>query len=81
MVEVMAVTVTTFRRAYASAVVFSAHSRPLSTHASTRDFWTLTSKSGSVSCGVATPFSWVLVCTRFCLCPPGVYFSSLVEVL
>ena len=39
--------------------------RPLSTHASTRDFWTLTDKSGLVSCGVIAPFSWVLVCTGF----------------
>ena len=26
--------------------------------------------SGSVSCGVTAPFFWVLVHTRFCLCPP-----------
>ena len=26
--------------------------------------------SGSVSCGVIAPFSWVLVHTRFSLCPP-----------
>ena len=31
------------------------------THTSTRDFWTLMDKSGSVSCGVTAPFSWVLV--------------------
>ena len=43
-------------------------SRPPLTHASTGDSWTLTGKSGSVSCGVIAPFSWVLVCTRFCLC-------------
>ena len=42
-------------------------SRPPPTHASARDFWTLTDKSGSVSCGVIAPFSWVLVYTRFCL--------------
>ena len=36
-------------------------SRPPPTHASARDSWTLTGKSGSVSCGVAAPFSWVLV--------------------
>ena len=30
----------------------------------------LTGKSGSVSCGVTAPFSWVLVHTKFCLCPP-----------
>ena len=36
----------------------------------------LTGKSGSLSCGVTAPFSWVLVCTRFCLCPPRVCFPS-----
>ena len=48
-------------------------SRPLQTHASTRDSWTLRGMCGSVSCGVTAPFSWVLVCTRFCLCPPRVF--------
>ena len=28
-----------------------------------------TGRSDSVSCGVSTPFPWVLVHTRFCLCP------------
>ena len=51
-------------------------SRPPPIHASTRDSWTLTGKSGSVSCGVTAPFSWVLVCTKFCLCPPSVCFPS-----
>ena len=46
-------------------------SRPLSIHASARDSWTLTGKSGSVSCGVIAPFSWVLVHTRFCLWLPS----------
>ena len=41
-------------------------------HASTGDSWTLVGKSESVSYGVTAPFSWVLVCTRFCLCPPRV---------
>ena len=36
-------------------------SRPPLSHASTGDSWTLTDKSGSVSCGVTAPFSWVLV--------------------
>ena len=36
-------------------------SRPPPNHTSARDFWTLTGKSGSVSCGVIAPFSWVLV--------------------
>ena len=47
-------------------------SRPPPTHTSTGDSWTLTGKSGSLSCGVTAPFSWVLVHTRFCLCPPRV---------
>ncbi|CAI9176197.1 unnamed protein product [Rangifer tarandus platyrhynchus] len=34
-------------------------------------------KSGSVSCGVTAPFCWILVCTRFCLHPPRVYFPVL----
>ena len=34
--------------------------------------FSLTGKSGSVSCGVNAPFSWVLVYTRFCLCSPRV---------
>ena len=45
----------------------------------TRDSWTLTGKSGSVSCGATAPFSWVLVHTRFCLCPPRVCFQSCVS--
>ena len=51
--------------------------RPLLTLASARDSWTLTGKSGSVSCGVTAPFFWVLVHTRFCLCSPRVYFPVL----
>ena len=51
--------------------------RPPPTYASTGDSWTLRAKSGSVSCGVTAPFSWVLVHTRFCLCPPRVYFAVL----
>jgi len=36
-------------------------SRPLLTHTSTGNSWTLKGKSGSVSYGVTAPFSWVLV--------------------
>ena len=36
-------------------------SRPLPTHTCTGDSWTPTGKSGSVSCGVSAPLSWVLV--------------------
>ena len=52
-------------------------SRPPLIHASARDFWTLTGKSGSVSCGVTAPFSWVLMHTSFCLCLPRVCFPVL----
>ena len=62
---------TSFRRAYASAVVFGVNPRLrrrlLDTH----------SKPGSVSWGVTAPFSWVLVHTRFYLCPPRVCFPVL----
>ena len=40
-------------------------SRPPPTDASTGGSWTLMGKSGSVSCGVTAPFSWVLVHTSF----------------
>ena len=42
-------------------------SRPLSPHASTRESWTLTGKSRSVSCGVTAYFSWVW-CTQGFIC-------------
>ena len=45
------------------------HGRQLSTHASARDSWTFTAKPSSVSCGITAPFSWVLMATKFCLCP------------
>ena len=43
-------------------------SRLLPTHTSTGDPWKFTGNSRSVSCGLSAPFSWVLVCTSFCLC-------------
>ena len=49
-------------------------------HTSNGDSWTLTIKSGPVSCGVTAPFSWVLVHTRLCLCPPRVFFLGLWKV-
>ena len=52
-------------------------SRPLLTHTSTGESWALMGRSESVSFGVTAPSSWVLVCTEFCLCPPGVYFPVL----
>ena len=51
-------------------------SRPPPTHASAGDSQTPTGKSGSVSCGVTAPFSWVLV-HKVLLCPSRVYFPVL----
>ena len=51
-------------------------SRSVLTHASAEDSWTWTGKSGSVSFGVIASFSWILLCTGFCLCPPRVCFYS-----
>ena len=45
---------------------------PVLTHTSVSDPLKLTGRSGSVFCGVIAHFLWVLVCTRFCLCPPRV---------
>ena len=72
--------VISFKRFHECTVPFTAHNRPSSTHTSTGDSWTLLGKSGSVSCVVAAPFSWVLVHARFCLCPPRVYFQVLCKV-
>ena len=44
----------------------------LPTHTSAGDPLMLAGRSGSVSCGVTAPFSWVLMCPGFCVCPPGV---------
>ena len=86
MVGAMVVMVISFKRTYIRSPRGSQdcciqclwlYGRALSTHNSTRDSWTLTSKSGSVSCGVTAPFSWVLVHTMFCLYPPKVCFPSL----
>ena len=75
MVEVMKIMATSFKRSYAGIATESSGLQQATTDSpSTRDSWTLTGKSGSVSCGVIAPFSWVLVCARFCLCPPRVYF-------
>ena len=53
-------------------------SRPSPTHPSAGDSWTLTGKSGSVSCRVTAPFSWVLV-HKVLMCPPRVYFPVLLR--
>ena len=51
-------------------------SRPLPTQASAGDSWTLKGKSGSVSCGVTAPFSWLLLHTRLCFFPSKCLFPQ-----
>ena len=49
---------------------------PLLIHASTRDSWIFTGKSGSVFCGVTAPFSWVLNAHKFLFVPSKSLFPS-----
>ena len=83
MVEVMNLMVTSFKRSHACTATLNAPNQPCSRppliHSSTGDSWILPGKSGSVSCGVTALFSWVLVHTRFCLCPPRVCFPDCVS--
>ena len=72
MVEVMKTMVTSFERSHACTATLSAPS-PAAGHCQpTPPLETSgpSGKSASVSCGVIGLFSWVLVCTRFFLCPP-----------
>ena len=68
MVEVMKIMVPSFKRSIQCPRLCS---RPPLTYASARDSWTLPGMSGSVSYGVTAPFFWVVVHTRFWLCPPA----------
>ena len=65
--EVMKITVTSFKTSRVHIATLSAPTLQLATteHTSAGDFWILTGKSGSVSCGVTAPFPSVLVHTRF----------------
>ena len=68
MVEVMKIMATSFKRSHARTAALSA-SNPAAGHRRPGDSWTLTGKSGSVSCGVTvsvvSPRSW---CTRGFVC-------------
>ena len=50
--------------------------RPLSTHTSTTDSWTLTGKSGLVSFWFTASFYWLLVHTRYFSSPPRGFNST-----
>ena len=75
----MRILVASFKRSHAHTATLSAPSPGTGHH------WPMPlpetpghlGKSGSVSCGVLAPFSWVLVHTRLCLCPPRIFFPVL----
>ena len=85
MVEVTKIMATSFKRSHACTAELRAPSPTAGHYQSTPPPETpghsFTGKSGSVSGGVTTPFSWVLVGTRFCLCPPRVCFPNPVNIL
>ena len=83
MVGVMAVMATSFKRTYTSmlglprllqSMSLTLRQASVDPHLH-QDSQAHTGNSGSVSCWVTAAFPWVLVCTRFCLCPPRVSFS------
>ena len=68
MVEVMKIMATSFKRSHAGTATLSAPNPAAGHHRSTPPPETpghFTGKSGSVSCEVTAPFSWVLVHTGF----------------
>ena len=58
--SMVGIMVTSLKRSNACTQCPKLCSRPPPTHASAGDSWTFMGKSGSVSCGVTAPFSWVL---------------------
>ena len=74
MVEIMKIMATSFKRSHAGTATLSAPNPAAGLHWRLLD---IPGKSGSVSCGVTAPFSWVPVCTVLCLCPPRVCFPVL----
>ena len=78
MVEVMKIMATSFKGSNACTATLSAPN-PAAGHCQPTPPLETSGhslKSGLVSCGVTAPFSWVLVHTRFCLCPPRVCFPN-----
>ena len=84
MVEVMRIMVTSFKRFHAHTATLSSPNAVAGHCQATRLLETpgrSWESSGAVSCEATAPFSWVLVHTRFCLCPPRVCSPSPVWVL
>ena len=78
MVEVMKIMATFFKRPHCTQCSRPC-SRPSLTYTFPRDSWTLLGNSGSISCGVTAPFSWVLV-HKFLFVPSKSLFPSPVYV-
>ena len=73
-VEVIKRMVTSFKSSYACTAALTAPNPAAGHHQPIPPLeapWHM-GKSGSVSCGITPPFSWVLVQTSFCLCSPRV---------
>ena len=76
--------VTPFKRSHActaTLMVYVALHPTTADPTSAGDSWTLRGKSGSASCGVTAPFSWVLVSTRFCLFTSSFFECEVASVL
>ena len=78
MVEVMKTIVTSLKMSHACPATLS-DPNPAAATTDPCLHWKLPSKSGSVYCVGTAPFSWVLVGTRFCLCPQESIFQSCVS--
>ena len=78
--EVMKIMVTSFRRPCACPATLSApdpaagHRRPMLSPETPAHSW---ASLGQSLVGITALFSWVLMHTRFCLCPPSVCFPVL----
>ena len=79
MVEVMKTMVTSFKSSHVHTATLSAPNPAEGHRGPTMPPETPghSGNSGSVSCRITAPFFWVLLHTRFCLCPPWVCFPSL----
>ena len=79
-VEVMKTMVTSFKRSHAWTATLSGPN-PASGHHRPTPHWRQLDTHGHVWVSLSwghCSFSWVLVCRRFCLCPPRICFPSAV---
>ena len=72
MVKIMKLMFTSFKRTHTYTAMFSSTLQQATAGPHFCRRLLDSHRQVSVSCGVTAPFSWVLMCTRFCLCPPRV---------